>query len=86
MTGRVADKVAFVTGAARRLGPQNIRVNSVHPTHVNTPLLINDETFRLFRPDLANPGPDDLVLFRPSDESRDITGVVLPVDAVSCLK
>jgi NAD(P)-dependent dehydrogenase (short-subunit alcohol dehydrogenase family) len=32
----------------------------VHPTHVNTPLLMNETTYRLFRPDLENPGPDDL--------------------------
>ncbi len=47
---------------AVELGPRNIRVNSVHPTHVNTPLLMNDNTFRLFRPDLENPGLDDFAL------------------------
>jgi (+)-trans-carveol dehydrogenase len=52
--------VGLMRSFAVELGPQNIRVNSVHPTHVNTPLLINETTFRLFRPDLENPGPDDL--------------------------
>ncbi|MCV7077222.1 mycofactocin-coupled SDR family oxidoreductase [Mycobacterium szulgai] len=52
--------VGLMRSFAVELGPKNIRVNSVHPTHVNTPLLINESTFRLFRPDLANPGPDDL--------------------------
>jgi (+)-trans-carveol dehydrogenase len=52
--------VGLMRSFAVELGPRNIRVNSVHPTHVNTPLLINDMTFRLFRPDLENPGPDDL--------------------------
>jgi (+)-trans-carveol dehydrogenase len=52
--------VGLMRSFAVELGPKNIRVNSVHPTHVNTPLLINDKTFRLFRPDLENPGPDDL--------------------------
>ena len=42
------------------LGSQNIRVNSVHPTNVNTPLFMNDGTMRLFRPDLENPGPEDM--------------------------
>ena len=37
-----------------------IRVNAVLPTHVNTPLLMNDATYRAFRPEHANPGPDDL--------------------------
>jgi hypothetical protein len=30
-------------------------VNSVHPSQVNTPMTMNDITFRLFRPDLENP-------------------------------
>jgi SDR family mycofactocin-dependent oxidoreductase len=52
--------VGLMRSFAVELGAQSIRVNSVHPTHVNTPLLINETTFRLFRPDLENPGPDDL--------------------------
>ena len=52
--------VGLMRSFAVELGPKNIRVNSVHPTHVNTPLLINEKTFHLFRPDLENPGPDDL--------------------------
>jgi NAD(P)-dependent dehydrogenase (short-subunit alcohol dehydrogenase family) len=27
---------------------------------VNTPLLMNEQTYGMFRPDLKNPGPDDL--------------------------
>jgi (+)-trans-carveol dehydrogenase len=42
------------------LGQHMIRVNSVHPTHVNTPMVMNEGTFRMFRPDLENPGPDDM--------------------------
>jgi (+)-trans-carveol dehydrogenase len=45
---------------AVELGAQNVRVNSVCPTNVNTPLFMNDGTMRLFRPDLENPGPDDM--------------------------
>src|SRR6478735_6151212 len=45
---------------AVELGAKNIRVNNVNPTHVSTPLLMNDPTYRLFRPDLENPGRDDL--------------------------
>src|SRR6478735_129000 len=45
---------------AVELGAKNIRVNTVNPTHVSTPLLMNDPTYRLFRPDLENPGRDDL--------------------------
>lgn len=42
---------------AAELGQDSIRVNSVHPTHVNTPLLMNEKTYRMFRPELDNPGP-----------------------------
>jgi NAD(P)-dependent dehydrogenase (short-subunit alcohol dehydrogenase family) len=45
---------------AVELGQRMIRVNAVLPTHVNSPLLMNEATFRAFRPDLDNPGPDDL--------------------------
>lgn len=45
---------------AQELGPQRIRVNAICPTTVNTPLVINDATFELFAPDVANPGPDDV--------------------------
>src|SRR3954447_16001113 len=43
---------------AVELGEHSIRVNSVHPSQVNTPMTMNDVTFRLFRPDLENPGPE----------------------------
>ena len=45
---------------AVELGQYSIRVNSVHPTHVATSLLHNESTFRAFRPDLENPGKEDL--------------------------
>jgi (+)-trans-carveol dehydrogenase len=67
--------VGLMRTFAVELGQHSIRVNSVHPTHVDTPLLMNDATYRLFRP-----GPEN------SDEARYITGVPLPVDAGSCLK
>jgi NAD(P)-dependent dehydrogenase (short-subunit alcohol dehydrogenase family) len=44
---------------AVELGPQMIRVNSVLPTQVSTTMLMNEQTYHLFRPDLENPGPDD---------------------------
>lgn len=94
---------------AVELGEHMIRVNSSAPTQVNTPMVMNERTFRLFRPDLDNPGPDDFapisqmmhtlpvpwveptdisnaVLYFASDESRYVTGVLLPIDAGSMLK
>ncbi|MDT5357798.1 MAG: (+)-trans-carveol dehydrogenase [Mycobacterium sp.] len=66
--GRMDGRVAFVTGAARgqgrshavRLAQEGADIIAVLPTHVNTPLLLNQNTYRAFRPDLVNPGPDDL--------------------------
>ncbi|OBF92006.1 3-ketoacyl-ACP reductase [Mycobacterium sp. 852002-51152_SCH6134967] len=47
---------------AVELGQHSIRVNAVCPTNVNTPLFMNEGTMKLFRPDLENPGPDDLAV------------------------
>jgi SDR family mycofactocin-dependent oxidoreductase len=48
-----------VTGLAKtlasELGHHQIRVNSLHPTNVNTPMLVNPGTLKMFRPDLDNP-------------------------------
>jgi (+)-trans-carveol dehydrogenase len=52
--------VGLMRTFAVELGQHMIRVNSVHPTNVNTPLFMNAPTMKLFRPDLENPGPDDL--------------------------
>src|SRR6202048_4992963 len=77
--------VGLMRTFAVELGAQSIRVHSVHPTHVNTPLLMNETTFRLFRPDLENPGPDDMApicqLFHtlpiPWVEPQDVSNAVL---------
>jgi (+)-trans-carveol dehydrogenase len=53
--------VGLMRTFAVELGQHNIRVNSVHPTNVNTPLFMNEGTMKLFRPDLENPGPQDLL-------------------------
>ncbi len=54
--------VGLMRTFAVELGQHSIRVNSVHPTNVNTPLFMNEGTMRLFRPDLENPGRDDLAV------------------------
>ncbi|BBX15621.1 oxidoreductase [Mycolicibacterium duvalii] len=77
--------VGLMRSCAVELAPHMIRVNSVHPTHVNSPMVMNDETFRMFRPDLENPGPDDIAplcqmfhsMPRPWVEIEDITNAVL---------
>ncbi|TWF95600.1 mycofactocin-coupled SDR family oxidoreductase [Saccharopolyspora dendranthemae] len=44
---------------AKELAPHDIRVNTVNPTTVATPMILNDATYRLFRPDLENPSRSD---------------------------
>lgn len=52
-----------VTGLMRalsvELAPHNIRVNSVHPTTVNTPMLNNKAIYNLFFPHLETPTQED---------------------------
>jgi SDR family mycofactocin-dependent oxidoreductase len=77
--------VGVMRSLAVELAEHNIRVNSVHPTQVNTPMLINDMTFRMFRPDLENPTAEDMApisqmmqaLPVPWVEAIDISNAVL---------
>jgi SDR family mycofactocin-dependent oxidoreductase len=50
-----AGLVMLMKVMAKELAPQNIRVNTIHPTTVATEMILNDPTYRLFRPDLENP-------------------------------
>ncbi|MEB3982826.1 mycofactocin-coupled SDR family oxidoreductase [Mycobacterium sp. 663a-19] len=52
--------IGLMRSFAVELGQHMIRVNAVLPTHTNSPLLMNEATYRAFRPELENPGPDDL--------------------------
>jgi SDR family mycofactocin-dependent oxidoreductase len=77
--------IGLMRAFAVELGQHMIRVNSVHPSQVNTPMTMNDVTFRLFRPDLENPGPEDFAPFSqmthtlpvPWVEPIDISNAVL---------
>ncbi|BBX94974.1 mycofactocin-coupled SDR family oxidoreductase [Mycobacterium lacus] len=77
--------VGIMRSFAVELGKHMIRVNSVHPTHVSTPMIMNEGTWKLFRPDLKNPGPDDMAaicqMFHtlpiPWVEAKDISNAVL---------
>ncbi len=53
--------VGLMRTLALELAPDSIRVNSIHPTTVDTPMVNNEATFRLFRPDVENPGVDDFI-------------------------
>lgn len=52
--------VGVMRSLARELGPAGIRVNTVHPTAVATPMIHNEATYRLFAPDVAEPTAQDV--------------------------
>jgi (+)-trans-carveol dehydrogenase len=54
--------IGLMRSLAVELGQHSIRVNSVLPTNVNTPMFMNEGTFKLFRPDVEHPGPDDMAV------------------------
>jgi SDR family mycofactocin-dependent oxidoreductase len=77
--------VGLMRTLAVELAPYSIRVNSIHPSQVNTPMLMNETTYRMFRPDLENPSQDDMatvsqsmhLLPTPWMEPEDISNAVL---------
>jgi SDR family mycofactocin-dependent oxidoreductase len=46
--------VGLMRSLAKELAPHNIRVNTVHPTNVDTPMIQNDHVRGAFRPDLKH--------------------------------
>ena len=57
-----AGVIGLMRSYAAGLAEWNIRVNSIHPTNVDTPMLQHDSMYRLFRPDVENPTRD---MFEP---------------------
>jgi NAD(P)-dependent dehydrogenase (short-subunit alcohol dehydrogenase family) len=52
--------IGLMRTLALELAADFIRVNALAPTTVDTPMVMNDATYRLFRPDLENPTADDM--------------------------
>jgi SDR family mycofactocin-dependent oxidoreductase len=89
--------VGLMRTLANALAAQSIRVNTVHPTAVNTMMAMNDQMQDFLKnspdgggPHLQNPmpvgmlEPEDIsaaIAYLVSDEGRYVTGVTLPVDA-----
>jgi SDR family mycofactocin-dependent oxidoreductase len=77
--------VGLMRTLALELAPHMIRVNSVHPTGVDTIMIQNDATRKLFLPDVADPTREEAaeafqatnVLPVPWVEPRDISNAVL---------
>lgn len=93
--------VGLMRSWANWLARYSIRVNSVHPTGVKTPMVVNDslpEYFDHFRDSAASltnllpvqvVEPVDVsnaIAWLVSDEARYVTGVTLPVDAGFAVK
>jgi SDR family mycofactocin-dependent oxidoreductase len=49
----------FVHDLAFQLGPHGIRANAIHPGNVETNMLLFDDLYRVFRPDLTSPSQAD---------------------------
>ncbi len=47
--------VGLMRSLAKELAPHHVRVNSVHPTNVDTPMIQNDMVRKVFRPDRESP-------------------------------
>jgi SDR family mycofactocin-dependent oxidoreductase len=88
--------VGLMRSYANTLAPHSIRVNTVHPTGVRTPMVVNDAMQEFLAADpsmsnaMANALPVDMVepvdisnaiLWLVSDDARYVTGIMVPVDA-----
>jgi SDR family mycofactocin-dependent oxidoreductase len=93
--------VGLMRTLANALAPLNIRVNTVHPTAVNTMMAVNPQMVAFLEaypdggPHLQNPMPVELlepkdisaaIAYLVSDEAKYVTGVTFPVDAGFCNK
>lgn len=85
LNGTVRGAECVLADGTVRRAPSSIRVNAVAPTSVGTDMIFNDAIYRLFRPDLAEPGKEDTVeafqslnmLPVPWNEARDVSEAVL---------
>jgi (+)-trans-carveol dehydrogenase len=59
-TAAKAGLIGLMKVMAKELAQDRIRVNTIHPGTVATPMVLNDSTYRLFRPDLESPTRSDL--------------------------
>jgi SDR family mycofactocin-dependent oxidoreductase len=77
--------VGLMRTLAVELAPHSIRVNCLHPSLVNTEMVLNEPLYQKFRPDLEHPTLDDAMpVFRtmnalpvPWIESTDVSNALL---------
>lgn len=88
--------VGLMRSAANAYAQYNIRVNSVHPTGVATPMILNEHTARMMQerpnapslsanllpvPFVESEDVTNAVVWLASAKARYITGATLPIDA-----
>ena len=94
--------VGLMRTLANALAPESIRVNTVHPTAVNTMMAVNPAMTSFLEnypggigPHLQNPMPvgllepediSEAIAYLVSDAGKYVTGVTFPVDAGFCNK
>lgn len=93
--------VGLMRTFANWLAPHNIRVNTVHPTGVDTPMIMNEAVGAMIEahPELADALANlmpvqvieaidisNAIAWLVSDEARYVTGITLPVDAGFCVR
>ena len=67
------------------LGPYFVRANAILPSTVNTPMIMNDASYKIYRPDLDNPTREEAMsgfyahnaMPRPYVEPEDVSEAVL---------
>jgi SDR family mycofactocin-dependent oxidoreductase len=76
--------VGLMRTLALELAPHMIRVNSLHPTQVDTAMIMNEATMKLFSPDVEHPTIDD---FGPVSQAMNALPIpwVEPVDISNAL-
>lgn len=65
--------IGLMRTLAAELAPFSVRVNAVCPTQVDTPMIMNDPLFQLFRPDLEAPTREDII-----EPSKAINALPIP--------
>jgi SDR family mycofactocin-dependent oxidoreductase len=77
--------IGLVKTMARELAHHSIRVNAISPSNVDTDMIHNEATYRLFRADVASPTREDVapafarrnLLPRPWSEPEEISDAVV---------
>lgn len=63
---------SYTKQLAAQLVQDMVRVNVIHPTNCNTPMLNSDPMYRMFRPDLDAPTRDDALLAFPAMQAMPV--------------